>query len=122
MAEGDKKTVILAETKAAVAETVTRQLNRFGIEVILAADGHEVLEKVESPHDLIIMNILMPGMGGIECTKTLRSQGYEKPIIAFSARVSVNVLKNYINIGMNGFLTKPCKTADINALVEKYLK
>lgn len=101
------KTVILAEDNAVNAKVATKLLNKIGIDVIHAKNGIEVFTHLKKPHDLILMDIQMPIMDGVEATKKLHSEGYTKPIIAITANVMRDDIEMYTTIGMQSVIPKP---------------
>ena len=88
-----------------------------------ANDGFEVIDMLESnEYDLILMDIQMPNMGGVEATKQIRKskQAYNKiPIIALTANAIKGDKEFFINSGMNGYVSKPINE---NILVEELAK
>lgn len=72
--------IMVAEDDAATRRLMQAVLSRAGYHVIPAVDGLDALEKLDSHHvDLIVLDIMMPKMDGIEFTKTLREGGAELP-------------------------------------------
>lgn len=88
-------------------------LEPFGVEVRLAGDGHAALDAFASRRwDLILMDVQMPGMNGVEATRAIReieaSEGRTPtPILALSANVMRHQIDEYIAAGMDGFVAKP---------------
>lgn len=83
-------------------------LANYGARTLTASDGHEAIEKaLESNPDLILMDVQMPGMDGMEATKTLRSKGYMKPILALTAHVMQEARERCLEAGYNDHLPKP---------------
>jgi CheY-like chemotaxis protein len=91
-----------------------------------ACDGEEALEMVcQQPYDLILMDLLMPGMGGIEATRQIRalpSEAARCPIVALSASNHPDDVQRCLAAGMNGHLLKPLQADDLRAVLARWLK
>ncbi|MCR9065575.1 MAG: response regulator, partial [Cytophagales bacterium] len=68
--------------------------------------------------DLILMDIQMPVMNGFEATKQIRLLGYNGPIIALTASISMEFQESIIHAGMNDFLGKPFKPLNLYRVLE----
>ena len=98
-------------------ELAAGMLSALGHKPDIAASGPEALEKVaHASFDLILMDLEMPGMDGLETTQRLRNLGIEKPIIALTAHARGDCYKRCIENGMNDFVAKPI---DLDELREK---
>lgn len=83
-------------------------LEEMGHQVVLANNGKEALELARSgEHDLILMDLKMPGMGGLEVTRQLRSAGVRTPIVALTGSVSKGDREACLEAGMQANLVKP---------------
>lgn len=71
--------------------------------------------------DLILIDVQMPEMDGIQSTKILRENGILVPVIAYTANAYQEDRAAYIGSGMNDFITKPIDVSALNALLIKYL-
>ena len=108
------KTVILAEDNLINLKLAKRALEKLGIEVLVAKNGKEAIDiALNEPHDMILMDIQMPIINGIDATKTLLEQGYDKPITPMTANIMEDDLLTYKEIGMLGHIPKPFKVHDI---------
>lgn len=109
------KMVLVVEDNALNMEIARTLLETFGIEVEEAYNGKEAVEGVRTTppgyYDLILMDIMMPEMDGLEATRTIRQIDREDlktlPIIAMSANAFDEDVKRSIASGMNGHLSKP---------------
>jgi len=89
-------------------------IERFGGTVDLAASGLEALELVKRfEYDLILMDIRMPEMGGVEACFEIRSMGLDLPIYAFTADAMKGDRERFLEAGMNGYLSKPILETDL---------
>ncbi|MDH5737879.1 MAG: ATP-binding protein, partial [Gammaproteobacteria bacterium] len=102
--------VLLVEDNDINQELATALLERVGIQVTPAKDGQEALVKLAAEdYDLVLMDMQMPVMDGLEATRRIRSQsGYENlPIIAMTANAMRADLDKCLAAGMNDYVTKP---------------
>ncbi len=91
-----------------------------GYEVHTASGGKDCLEKVESNKpDVVLMDIVMPGMDGLETTRRLRSSEYGKDlvIVALSANAFVDNKEECMTAGCNGFISKPVHLAELKSCI-----
>jgi len=115
--------ILIAEDHPDNREMLTRRLQRRGYEVHVAENGAEAVEKAETcAPDLILMDISMPVMSGIEATKLIRT----KPdvshvrIVALTAHAMESARRECLEAGCDDFATKPVDFAGLVALIEKY--
>lgn len=103
--------LLVAEDNAINRLVVTRMLARLGVTADLCTNGHEAVERATtSSYDLILMDVHMPVMDGLEAALRIRAlQRGEKParIIAFTANVTDEAREACRAAGMDGFLAKP---------------
>lgn len=71
--------------------------------------------------DIILMDINMPGMNGIECTRSIQSMGIKTPIIALSGHDRESTQGECFEAGMSAFLEKPTNKTNFNALISELL-
>lgn len=110
----DKKTILVVEDIESNYHLMSVLLGNMGYQFTRAADGVEAVEKVLSEHfDLVLMDIKMPRLGGLEATREIRKTNREVPIIALTAHAFNSDKEAAIAAGCNGFLVKPI---DRNAL------
>ena len=115
--------VLMAEDNVFNQHVVTYYLNEWGCKYEVANNGIEVLQKLEkSKFDIILMDIHMPIMDGIEATQIIRNSSDSKinkiHIIALTASVVKGAIKKYIDVGMNDFVSKPFNSSELaNALL-----
>jgi CheY-like chemotaxis protein/HPt (histidine-containing phosphotransfer) domain-containing protein len=87
-----------------------------------AMDGQSAIEKaLSNTFDVILMDVQMPVMDGIEATKLLRDAGYQGPIIALTANAMEEDRKSCLEAGCNDFLTKPIVTEVFYKTLNRYL-
>ena len=108
-----------------MARTLLRlMLVRSGYEVIEAEDGYDALRKVgENNPDLVILDIMMPGLDGIKVCSTIRQElnKQDLPIILLSAKGDMNSIQGGLKVGANKYLTKPVSPEDLARHVREIL-
>ena len=97
-------------------------LTGLGYTVILANNGQDGIEKLASADiDLILMDMQMPVMDGIEATQRLRAQGYRLPILGFTASTSNDDHQRCREAGMQGVLIKPMQLKALTGALAQFL-
>jgi len=100
--------ILLAEDSPDNEALIRAYLKQTGAEIQVARDGAEALEKaLESDFDLILMDIQMPRMDGLEATRRLRQQNFKRPIVALSAHALAEEVQRSLAAGCQAHLTKP---------------
>lgn len=116
-----KGTILLAEDHVDNRRLVTRLLERLGLTVLVAENGQEAIElaRVYGPQ-LILMDIQMPAVDGIEAFNKLREVGIDTPIFAFTANAMTHEVQSYLDMGFTGHLNKPVERAILIDTLSKY--
>lgn len=118
--------VLLVDDHGDVRRAMTRALQRLGHHVTGAEDGHAALRALEAqPHDLIITDINMPGMDGIELILAVAERWPALPIIAVSGGGLMPkelLLENASILGAGTTLTKPVDLGELEAAVDSALE
>lgn len=116
--------ILLAEDDPPCRKVATIMLQRLGYSSDAVNNGQEVLQALKRhTYDLILMDILMPEMDGIEATREIRRRhpASEQPkIVAFTAYDHPDVRKKCIEAGMNDYITKPVKKEELETILVKY--
>lgn len=117
-------TVLVADDAIFMRATIKKMLEDNGHSMVgEAADGEETIEKfLELKPDLIILDITMPGMGGIEALKRIKGMDSAVKIIICSAIGQQEVIAKAIECGAEDFIVKPFKEAQLIAAIEKVMK
>ena len=98
-------------------------LESVGIVPTCVDNGKEALDKVkEGTYDCILMDVMMPVMGGLEATRQLRAMGIGTPIIAMSANAFKDDVERSLKAGMNAHLSKPIDEKLLVKTIYKFCK
>jgi two-component system sensor histidine kinase/response regulator len=116
--------VLLAEDNAVNRTLATRLLQKHGHTVVVVENGRQALEALERETvDLVLMDVQMPEMDGLEATEAIREKekktGDHLPIIALTAHAMKGDREKCLAAGTDDYLTKPIRTADLFAAVER---
>jgi PAS domain S-box-containing protein len=116
--------VLLAEDDPVSALACERLLAANGFTVVTAKDGREMLRLLAAQDfDLILMDVQMPIMNGVEATRAIREDANlgaksEIPIIAMTAYAMLGDKERFLAAGMNAYIAKPVDIADLRAIIE----
>jgi signal transduction histidine kinase/CheY-like chemotaxis protein/HAMP domain-containing protein len=113
--------ILLAEDNVVNQKLATRLLSRMGYEPDLAANGLEAIEAIERQrYDLVLMDVQMPEMDGLEATRTIVGQTTleTRPwIVAMTANAMDGDRERCLEAGMNGYISKPIRVAELVAAI-----
>ena len=114
--------ILLAEDNPINQLLATKMLNTIGYEPVKAETGIEVLEMMKAEHfDLILMDVQMPEMDGIEATKLIRSKGTAQPVIvAMTANAMQSDQEECLKAGMDDYLSKPVRVDSLKSMIQKW--
>jgi CheY-like chemotaxis protein len=115
------KRVLVVEDNAINRRLVQVLLDRLGYTVILANDGEQACQLDLQDIDLVLMDLEMPKMGGLEATEIIRAKGFVKPIIAVTAHALDGYREMCAQAGMDDFITKPLSRAILTSALERHL-
>ena len=116
-------TILIAEDNPIIRKLLTTVIRKYGHTAITAGNGRQAIDLLKEQHfDLILMDVEMPEMDGIEAVQRIRSgeSGADKaniPIIGLSAHESGDIEHKCLDAGMNWYVTKPIDIVKINPLI-----
>jgi signal transduction histidine kinase/CheY-like chemotaxis protein/HPt (histidine-containing phosphotransfer) domain-containing protein len=115
--------VLLAEDNVNNQRLVSMYLKKLGADVVIANNGKEAVEQTGKENfDLILMDMQMPIMNGIDATIRLRDMGYKKPIVALTANAMKEDVDACYKAGCDDFIQKPISQQNFLLSVMKFLK
>ena len=117
--------VLVAEDNAVNQKLVARLLEKRGHNVEVVANGRDALNALEQgTYDMVLMDVQMPEMDGFEATAEQRKRekrsGLHTPIIALTAHAMKGDRERCLEAGMDGYLSKPIRAPELDALLKKY--
>ena len=104
--------ILMAEDSEISADIIAEQLKSCGAECVCAADGREAVKRYEEngKFDIILMDVQMPFMNGLEAAKVIREKSADKayiPIVAMTANTWSDIWQNIREAGMDAYISKP---------------
>jgi two-component system sensor histidine kinase/response regulator len=118
--------VLVAEDNPVNQRLVVRLLEKRGHRVQVAVNGREALQTLDKEEfDLVLMDVQMPEMGGMEATAAIREKekgsGLRIPIVALTANAMKGDREKYLASGMDGYLAKPIRPLELDELLESHI-
>ena len=118
-----KSRVLVVDDDKAVRESLRRSLEFNGYDVSLAGDGAEALAGIAAyKPDVVVLDVMMPRLDGLETTKALRAAGNDVPIIVLTALDAVGDRVDGLDAGADDYLTKPFALPELLARLRALLR
>jgi two-component system, OmpR family, response regulator MprA len=116
--------ILVVDDERAVRDSLKRALELEGYEIELAADGREALYRLDgnSQPDAIILDVLMPGIDGLEVCRRIRASGSSVPVLMLTARDAVENRVEGLDAGADDYVTKPFALEELLARVRALLR
>ena len=116
--------ILVVDDERAVRESLRRALELEGYEIELAGDGSEALYRLESTEepDAMILDVLMPGVDGLEVCRRVRGSGSKLPVLMLTARTEVEDRVAGLDAGADDYVTKPFALEELLARVRALLR
>ncbi len=116
------ETILVVDDEPTIVEVVELYLRREGFEVVTAADGPSALRQIEQRRpDLVVLDLMLPGLGGLEIAQRLRAQG-RLPIIMLTARGEEADRVVGLELGADDYVVKPFSPRELVARVKAVLR
>jgi two-component system, OmpR family, response regulator MprA len=116
--------ILVEDDERAVRESLRRALELEGYQVELAEDGEQALERVAgiAAPDAVILDVLMPGIDGLEVCRRLRAEANAVPVLMLTARAEVDSRVAGLDAGADDYLPKPFALAELLARLRALLR
>lgn len=114
--------VLLAEDDGAISEPLARALRREGYDVTVRADGAEALKAAKDNPDLVVLDLGLPTIDGLEVCRRLRADGRTGPVLILTARADEVDTVVGLDAGADDYVTKPFRLAELLARVRALLR
>lgn len=116
--------ILVAEDNFTNQQLVVRLLEKYGHKVTVAADGHQALAALAArPFDVVLMDVQMPGLDGVEATAAIRAgearTGGHVPIVAVTAHAMSGDAERFLSAGMDAYLAKPIDARRLFETIER---
>jgi two-component system OmpR family response regulator len=121
--DAEKRRILVVDDEPSILDSVGTCLRYEGYEVQEAATGRAALASARrEPPDLIVLDVMLPDLNGIEVTRQLRASGIRVPVLFLTARDSLEDKVAGLTIGGDDYATKPFALAEIVARVQAILR
>lgn len=108
--------VLLVEDEPSVASMLNKGLGEEGYQVTVAPDGKLGLQlATDNPYSIIILDVMLPGINGLELCRQLRSQDIQTPILMLTALATTDNVVTGLDAGADDYITKPFKFKELSA-------
>ena len=120
--------VLVAEDNITNQEVLQSILRKMGLDADVAANGAEVVDALQrQPYDLVLMDVQMPGMDGLQAVRLVRNPesavlNHHIPVVAMTAHAMEGDRQECLRAGMDDYLAKPIRIADLVAALEKWIR
>lgn len=115
-------TVLVVDDNKDMVEILTRLLSRHGLHALYAYSGRECLDIVRThPVDVIVLDVMMPGMNGLEVCEALKEMSLPTPIILLTAKDDMATRAAGMALGVSEFVVKPVNNRDLLARIQTQL-
>ena len=115
--------ILVVDDEQAVCDSLRRSLSFNGYNVVLAEDGIQALEMIDKEQPaLVILDVMMPRMDGLEVCRHLRSEGDDRPILILTARDNVSDRVGGLDAGADDYLAKPFALEELLARVRSLVR
>ena len=122
LSAGDAPVVLVADDEVEIRELMRLQLEGAGFRVKEAADGNEMLAQVDDETGVVLLDLAMPGKGGLECMLQMRDRYAEVPIVVVSGNQEISTAVQAMKLGAFDYVAKPFDSRHLLNSVNKALK
>src|SRR5947199_2126750 len=120
MTNGKKIKLLIAEDEKNFSLILQKELSRRNYDVSIANDGQSAFESCQKvDYDVVVMDMMMPSMNGLQALKTLKQSQPSPEIIMLTGNATVETAIEAMKAGAYDYLTKPCKIEELDVLIRK---
>jgi two-component system cell cycle response regulator DivK len=119
------KAILVADDDPDILSIVSMSLETQGYTVYKAANGREAVDLARQHHpDLVLMDMMMPVVSGYEAVTELKADASTRDItiVGLSAKAMATDMERATDVGIDGYITKPFRIAQVLSVVERYLQ
>jgi two-component system response regulator MprA len=114
--------VLVVDDDPQVVRLLRVNLELEGYDVVSASDGQQALDAVDADSpDLVVCDVMMPGMDGVEVVRRLRADNKTVPVVMLSAKAMRSDMRAGLDAGANEYVTKPFDPAELIEVVDRLL-
>jgi DNA-binding response OmpR family regulator len=118
-----RRRILLVEDDRTLRQALAFNLEREGYEVRVAVDGEQALAAARDPAlDLVVLDVMLPGMSGLEVLRAIRAEGVDTPVIVLSAKGDEIDRVVGLKVGADDYLTKPFSRPELLARIDAVLR
>jgi len=122
MTDAAKKKILIVDDEISVGKSIRQALLRENFQIELALSGEEALNKeVQTAFDVIIVDLMMPGLSGLDLLKALKAKASRAQVIMVTGYPTMKNTLQAMQMGAFDFLPKPFLPSDIRSLVDRAL-
>lgn len=121
MADSDRPIVLVVDDEVNIREAIAFTLRREGFEVLEAATGNEAVEQAEHKPDVVVLDIMLPGIDGLEVLRRLRASS-NVPVLMLSAKGDEMDRVIGLEIGADDYITKPFAMRELVARIRAIVR
>ncbi len=114
---GEKIKVLMVDDEEQFRATIKKILDRRGFETILAGSGEEAVERITEKPDVVVLDIKMPGMDGLEVLQEIKRRSPDLPVIMLTGHGSKPSARKALDQGAFDYLAKPCEVFVLTAKI-----
>ena len=112
--------LLIVDDEERFCKTMVKLLKVEGIVVKAVGSGEDALvELSENAYDVVLLDVKMPGISGIETLKRIKAQGCDAEVIVLTGHASMDIALNCIDYGAYDYLLKPCDVEEINLKISQ---
>jgi PAS domain S-box-containing protein len=117
-----RSSVMVVDDERIILDTASELLSHMGYDVLTASSGNAALDLLGSPEadsvSLVLLDVTMPGMGGLETLREIRRNRPDLPVVVSSGYAKEEIMPRFMELGVSGFLHKPYSLAKLGEAIE----